>query len=75
MATETARTGGAIDWDEVFAAVEAKEGALLERLRRIIRVDNSIPPGRNYDTLVDLIEPELRRYGFATERVVIPEEH
>ncbi|HSH78984.1 MAG TPA: M20/M25/M40 family metallo-hydrolase, partial [Herpetosiphonaceae bacterium] len=75
MATETARTGGAIDWDEVFAAVEAKEGALLERLRRIIRVDNSIPPGRNYDTLVDLIEPELRRYGFATERVVISEEH
>ncbi len=74
MATETARTGGAIDWDDVFAAVEAKEGALLERLRRIIRVDNSIPPGRNYDTLIDLIEPEFRRYGFATERVVIPEE-
>jgi succinyl-diaminopimelate desuccinylase len=64
----------AIDWDAVFAAVEAKEGALLERLRAIIRVDNCIPPGRNYDTLVDLLEPQFKQYGFATERVVIPEE-
>src|SRR5215210_9445108 len=73
MAT-TSETRSAIDWDAVFAAVEEKEGALLERLRRIIRVDNSVPPGRNYDTLVDLVEPEFRRYGFQTERVVIPEE-
>jgi len=64
----------AIDWEAVFAAVEAKEGALLERLRAIIRVDNCIPPGRNYDTLVDLLEPQFQGYGFATERVVIPEE-
>ncbi len=35
-----------IDWDAVFAAVEAKEGAFLERLRQIIRIDNCIPPGR-----------------------------
>lgn len=64
-----------IDWDAVFDAVEAKEGAFLERLRQIIRIDNCIPPGRNYDTLVDLVEPQFRRYGFSTERVVIPEEH
>jgi succinyl-diaminopimelate desuccinylase len=63
-----------IDWDAVFAAVEAKEGALLERLRQIIRIDNCIPPGRNYNTLLDLVEPQFQRYGFATERVVIPEE-
>src|SRR4051812_50146626 len=63
-----------IDWDAVFAAVEAKEGALLERLRQIIRIDNCIPPGRNYDTLLDLVEPQFQKYGFATERVMIPEE-
>src|SRR5215212_4039477 len=74
MATSTETPARAIDWDAIFAAVEGKEGALLERLRRIIRVDNSVPPGRNYDTLVDLIEPEFQRFGFATERVVIPEE-
>lgn len=72
--TDTRATGREIDWDAVFAAVEAKEGALLERLRQIIRVDNCIPPGKNYDTLVDLVEPQFWQFGFQTERVVIPEE-
>ena len=74
MATAGHMADGTIDWDAVFAAVEAKEGALLERLRQIIRVDNCIPPGKNYDTLVDLLEPQFKQYGFTTERVVIPEE-
>jgi succinyl-diaminopimelate desuccinylase len=75
MATAAITKDGTLDWDAIFATVEAKEGALLERLRRIIRIDNCIPPGRNYDTLVDPLEPQFRQYGFATERVVIPEEH
>ena len=75
MATAAITKGGALDWDAIFAAVEAKEGALLERLRQIIRIDNCIPPGRNYDTLVDLLEPQFQRYGFTTARVIIPEEH
>ncbi len=74
MATAAHKADGTIDWDAVFAAVEAKEEALLERLRQIIRVDNCIPPGKNYDTLVDLLEPQFKQYGFTTERVVIPEE-
>jgi succinyl-diaminopimelate desuccinylase len=74
MATAAHKVDETIDWDAVFAAVEAKEGALLERLRQIIRVDNCIPPGKNYDTLVDLLEPQFKQYGFTTERVVIPEE-
>ena len=74
MATQRGTTARAIDWDAVFAAVEAKEGRLVERLRQIIRIDNCIPPGRNYGTLVDLVEPQFRQFGFATERVVIPEE-
>jgi succinyl-diaminopimelate desuccinylase len=74
MATSARATERDIDWDAVFEAVEAKEGALLERMREIIRVDTCIPPGRNYDTLVALVEPEFRRFGFETERVVIPKE-
>lgn len=61
-----------LDWASVFAAVDAKEPVLLERLRSIIRIDNSVPPGRNYDRLVDLIEPDFCQFGFETERVVIP---
>lgn len=67
-------TGTAIDWDAVFTTVDAKEAAFLDRLRAIIRIDNSVPPGRNYDCLLDLVEPDFQRAGFQTERVTIPSE-
>lgn len=69
-----AMAGHEVDWDAVFAAVDARQEAFLARLREIIRIDNSIPPGRNYDTLVNLIAPQFEAAGFATERVVIPAE-
>lgn len=67
-------TGQALDWDAIFAAVDARQDAFLARLREIIRIDNCVPPGRNYDTLVDLIAPQFEAAGCATERVVIPTE-
>ncbi|HEY8293173.1 MAG TPA: hypothetical protein VIG44_11825, partial [Thermomicrobiales bacterium] len=66
--------GQALDWDAIFAAVDARQDAFLARLREIIRVDNTIPPGRNYDTLVDLIAPQFEAAGLTTERVIIPPE-
>ncbi len=67
-------TGQSLDWDAIFAAVDARQDAFLARLREIIRVDNTVPPGRNYDTLVDLIAPQFEAAGMTTERVVIPTE-
>lgn len=61
-----------MDFTEAFAAVDAQEDKLIERLRSIIAIDNCVPPGRNYDTLLDLVEPEFQRLGFDTTRVVIP---
>jgi succinyl-diaminopimelate desuccinylase len=63
-----------VDFSQAFAAVEEREPQYVERLRRIIGVNNCVPPGENYDTLVDMLEPELQRLGFTTTRVVIPEE-
>jgi succinyl-diaminopimelate desuccinylase len=63
-----------LDWDAIFAAVDARQDAFLARLREIIRIDNCIPPGRNYETLVDLLAPQFEAAGFATERVIIPPE-
>ena len=60
--------------EELMALVEAKEAALLERLKAIVGIDNCIPPGKDYDKLVDILEPQFKQYGFTTERVVIPEE-
>ncbi len=62
------------EWARIVAAVEAQEAALLERLRRVIGIDTTVPPGRNYPALVDAVEPEFQALGLRTERVVVPEE-
>lgn len=59
---------------KAWAAVDEKTDRILERFRNVISVDTTVPPGRNYDTLVDRLEPELQRMGFETQRVVIPDE-
>jgi succinyl-diaminopimelate desuccinylase len=57
-----------------FEIADRSDEKLLERYRMVIGVDTVVPPGRNYDTLIDLVEPEFQRLGFETKRVVIPEE-
>ncbi len=63
-----------MDFSSAFAAVDARESTLIERLRKIIAIDNCVPPGENYDKVLDLVEPEFERFGFKTTRVVIPPE-
>jgi succinyl-diaminopimelate desuccinylase len=60
--------------EEAFRAVEANEGYVVDVLRKIIAVDTSVPPGKNYARLIDVVEPEFKKFGFATRRVVMPEE-
>jgi succinyl-diaminopimelate desuccinylase len=57
-----------------FDLVDGKEERILELYREVIGVDTSVPPGRNYDTLVSLLEPRFAKLGFTNERVVIPDE-
>lgn len=59
---------------QTFALVDGKTDRILELFRQVIGVDTTVPPGRNYDTLVDILEPQFQRLGFTTERVTIPEE-
>jgi len=60
-------------WSSIVTAVAAQETALLERLRRIIAINTTVPPGRTYREMVDAVEPEFQRLGCRTERVVMPE--
>lgn len=59
---------------KAFDLVGTKEERILELYKKLIGVDTTVPPGKNYDTLLDLIEPEFQRLGFTTERVTIPDE-
>jgi succinyl-diaminopimelate desuccinylase len=63
-----------MDHQEAFARVEREQEYIVEVLRRIIAVDTSVPPGENYAQLIDILQPELQRFGFEAQRVVVPED-
>jgi succinyl-diaminopimelate desuccinylase len=63
-----------MEYSEAFARVEHEEEYIVDILQKIIAVDTSVPPGENYAKLIDIVEPEFKKYGFETERVVVPEE-
>ncbi len=63
-----------MDYKDAFAAVEKSEDYIIDILQKIIAVDTTVPPGENYGKLVDIVEPEFKKFGFKTERVIVPEE-
>jgi len=44
-------------------------------LKDIISIDTSVPPGWNYDKVVDYLQPLFQDVGFETEKIYIPKEH
>ncbi|MCG6910566.1 MAG: ArgE/DapE family deacylase [Deltaproteobacteria bacterium] len=63
-----------MDYSEAFARVEAEEDYIVDVLQRMIAVDTSVPPGENYAKLIDVVEPEFKRFNFETQRVVVPKD-
>jgi succinyl-diaminopimelate desuccinylase len=61
-------------FEQACALVEARRDDLIALLRQVIAVDTQVPPGRNYDTLLDILEPRYQAMGFTTERVLVPPE-
>ncbi|MFH1462696.1 MAG: M20/M25/M40 family metallo-hydrolase [bacterium] len=45
-----------------------------EVLKALISIDTSVPPGKNYDQAMDLLEGEFQGVGCQTERIIIPPE-
>src|SRR5450756_2511353 len=65
---------GEMDTEAVFKEVEGKAARMADLLKQLIRVDTSVPPGKNYGVLLDVVEPLLSTAGLSTKRVVVPEE-
>lgn len=57
-----------------FNRVDTMTERVLEHFRDVIAVDTSVPPGKNYDRFVDVVEPKFRDLGFETQRVTIPQD-
>ena len=41
-------------------------------LQQLISIDTTVPPGFNYEKVIDLLQPLFEEYSFETEKVVIP---
>jgi succinyl-diaminopimelate desuccinylase len=61
-----------MNYEEVALRIEQEKNYIVEILRKIIAVDTSVPPGNNYDKMIDILEPEFQQYGFETKRVIVP---
>lgn len=61
------------DYKDVFSKVDTQDERILQHYKEVISIDTTIPPGQNYDAMVDVLEPQFQKLGFKTERVVIPD--
>jgi succinyl-diaminopimelate desuccinylase len=61
-------------YEKAFESVEANRDYIVDTLRKLVQIDTSVPPGKNYDKLVAAVEPDFEKFGFTTERVIIPPE-
>jgi succinyl-diaminopimelate desuccinylase len=58
----------------VFEQIDARRERVIAILRELIAVDTTIPPGSNYDRMVEVLEGYLQPLGFDCRRVEMPEE-
>lgn len=73
MAAQDKATASAALEAALAAIGEMAEGAIAD-LGRMIAVDTTFPPGRGYDAFADLMQELIAPLGFASERIVVPEE-
>lgn len=63
-----------MDLQKAFEMIDTREEELIALVRRVIGIDNCVPPGRNYEQLADYLIPFFQAAGLETEKVVVPEE-
>ncbi|MFX0168954.1 MAG: M20 family metallopeptidase [Candidatus Hodarchaeota archaeon] len=61
--------------EEVFKAVEEKRDRLITLLQDLIRIPTIVPPGNNYENIIEYLEPLFQNLKFSTNRVIVPAEH
>ena len=60
--------------DAIIRAVDETRDEAVDLVQQLIRIDNCVPPGRDYDKAVDLLLPLFREIGFEVERIDMPDE-
>ncbi|MFX1318142.1 MAG: M20 family metallopeptidase [Promethearchaeota archaeon] len=61
--------------EQIFKVVEQKRDRIIALMQGLIRIPTVVPPGDNYEALVNFLEPLFKKIGFTTDRIVVPEEY
>ncbi|MBP1723859.1 MAG: succinyl-diaminopimelate desuccinylase [Deltaproteobacteria bacterium] len=48
---------------KIFSYIEAHREEMIQFLRTLVRIDTQVPPGRNYDTICEVLAGKLRSLG------------
>ncbi len=60
--------------EEIFRTIENKRDRLIALLGDLIRIPTVVPPGNNYEVIVQYLDSQFQHLNFQTERVVVPPE-
>ncbi|MBI2888253.1 MAG: M20/M25/M40 family metallo-hydrolase [Chloroflexi bacterium] len=61
-------------FEEACKRVDERRDDLIALVRQAVAVNTVVPPGLNYEVLIDLMEPRYRAMGFSIQRVTVPQE-
>ena len=61
-------------FEEATKRIDERTDDLIDLVREAVAIDTSVPPGRNYPEVIDLLEPRYKALGFETQRVTVPEQ-
>jgi succinyl-diaminopimelate desuccinylase len=61
--------------ERVFSYLESRREEMVQFLRKLVRIDTQVPPGRNYDTICEVLAEKLRSLGCEVQIHNAPEKY
>jgi succinyl-diaminopimelate desuccinylase len=61
--------------ERVFSYIESHREEMVQFLRKLVRIDTQVPPGRNYDTICEVLAEKLRTLGCEVQIHTAPEKY
>ena len=61
--------------DKIYKAVEDLSDEMVDFLQELIRIDTTVPPGRNYRECAEFIGSRLKKFGYDVEYVTAPTDY
>lgn len=59
----------------VFSYIESHREEMVQFLQKLVRIDTQVPPGRNYDTICEVLAGKLRSLGCEVQIHTAPEKY